>query len=71
MIKIASRYRKSGRMWKLLYGDDEGVISMRWGSVEYWFETDKFTVRDLNGNKLYGTDDGSAVERWFEREGWG
>jgi hypothetical protein len=71
MVKVvASRFNRKGRLWRLLYGDDEGTFRFRKGMLSYSFEADEFELRDNEGVVRHRTDLGEDVERWLVREEW-
>jgi len=70
---MASVLRKTGRLYRLLYGQeeaDQGSVRMRAGTVTYSFDTDRFVLVDNEGCYVYGTDGGWDVERWMILNGW-
>lgn len=65
-----SGLRPGGSLHRLLYGEDDGTVTLKRGTVSYSYEDDRFRVRDNKGNEVFWDEMGSAVENWLVREGW-
>lgn len=67
------RIRKSGRLYRLLHGQNEadaGTFVFRKGRLTYSFEDDKFKAYDHDGVRVFFGDDGMEAERWLIENGW-